>query len=286
MELFDFHASCGADLYRPLMAHLKAKRLGEDSPTYVPTWDLCALHKLARLATLLHDAAFFEEASHLSAWILSFKSFPSLWCKEKEFDEKKIISSFERLKNINPVEGRKYEHNATLLKTAKMDAVLTLDGSQTSLGVINSGIEIRAFGPQADPLSFGINGKGMDGWTRSFADPEVWLEMKHRMEDDNLILDFRFVGIRPEKPLFLAFYVKANLCQVGGQELQPKSLKRYLGETSKIQLDNCFIKTDQPQKVEVIPLAGGGCFWDTEFLVSYPLSPFVPQFSVKILFNP
>ena len=137
-------------------------------------------------------------------------------------------------------------------------------------------IEVRAFGPQNASLKFGIQGKGMDGWVQTFANPEIWLSMQHECIEDQLQLKLNLVGLRPEEPLSIAFYVKANQCEVGDQIYLPKSLERFKNQAEKVSFENQLqIETAGPHKLEVIPLAGEGCYWDSGFLVLFEISPFV-----------
>lgn len=287
MELFEelnHQASSEADIYRPLLAFLRAKKMGGVVPPFIHKWELLPLYKLCRQALLLKEAGFIEEAGRLAFWLLQLEPFLPLWCPEKEFDEKAAAHCFFKLKEIQPVVGLGPDFNLSFVNTEKLKAALTLDGKKTSLGVIRKGkVQIRAFGPQSSDLHFGIDGNGMDGWTRTAAYDEVWMEMKHAVREEGLSLDFRFIGAKPENPLFLAFYVKAESCQVENEILKPKSLHRYQGAVKKIAFENNFlIESNEPLKIEIIPLAGSGCFWNTQFLLLYPISAFSPQISLYI----
>lgn len=266
-------------LYRPLLTYIRAKKMGQEAPAYSPRWGAAPLHKLCRLALLLQEAHFEEEAGKLAASLLRLQSFPSLWCPEKEFQEKRVQHWFSKIGSIAPKEGP-LDLPVSLTETA----VFTWEGQGTSLGVMRlGGIEIPAFGPQSDPFHFGIEGQGKEGWVAVAADPEIWLEMKPTFQD-GIELSFRFVGVKTEAPLFLAFYVRAKSCQVGRETLAPKSLRKFSGETQRVQWeDKCFIESGAPHRVEITPLAGAGCFWDADFLLTYPISPFAPQISLRFL---
>jgi hypothetical protein len=43
------------------------------------------------------------------------------------------------------------------------------------------------------------------------------------------------------------------------------------------------IESSLPRKVRIIPLAGEGCFWDTEFLAAFEIPSIDPQlrFTIK-----
>lgn len=276
MELFEKdHTGCEADPFQPLRAYLRKIKSGKVSAPYIPECKLLPLHQLCELAHLWREAGLTKEAEELGHWLRPLAAFPTLWCPEKLFNEEKSKRLFSLL-----TVGKEGDcpFNLTLLKTESIDAALTLSGNGTSLGVIRTNdAEIRAFGPQGSSLKFGIQGEGMNGWTRCFALPEVWLEMKAQTIDKTLQLDFRFVGLQTENPLSLSFYVKADSCQIGKEILKPKSLRRFNGETNRVQLNQMVIETTLPHKIQVIPLAGEGCFWNCEFLVSFEMAPCSPQ---------
>lgn len=280
MELFDVSLTGReADVYRPLLTYLRRSR--KASP-YTPRWALMSLPKLCQLAILWKQAGFIQEAGELADWLKTFEPFPSLWCPEKEFNEEKAAQMFSKLQEIQPVASTGYDCNVSLMQTSTLSAALTWDGQETSLGVIRAaGFEILAFGPQAERLPFGIVGKGMNGWARVAAYPEVWLEMKGSLQGDEIKLNFRFVGVQPECPLSLSFYVKAPYCEVEKEILKPKTLHRFLGETSQVQFKGQgALMSDTPQKVQIIPLAGETCFWGATFLLSYPIHPWTSQISL------
>lgn len=284
MRLFDeIHSSCEADVYQPLLEYLRAKKMGKNTPPYIPKWGLMSVLKLTKLALLWHEAGFSKEATHLSNWLLKLEPFLPLWCSDKEYDEKEGKRLFSLLHKLKSAPGEEPEFNLAILSTPKISAALTLDGNGTSLGVIRAGeFEIRAFGPQDNSLNFGIKGRSIDGWTRVAAFPEVWLEMNHRFKDDECKFDFRFIGLKPENPLYLAFYVKAQSCQIGNEVFKPKSLKRFHGEAQSVNFENQFrIESGQPHKVQLIPLAGENCFWNCEFMLAFELHPFVTQVTFK-----
>jgi len=286
MDLFsESHTSCEADIYQPLLAFIRDKKLGCNSPPYIPKWELMPVHKLCKLALLWQEAGFEKEAGRLAHWLSKLRPFPLLWCQESEYDDEETQKLFSHLSKIPPIfSGEEPDFNVKIIETPQISAALTLDGNSTSLGMIRAGdVQIRAFGPQNSTLMFGIQGKGQDGWTRTAAFPEVWLEMKAATNEGALKLDFRFIGINPETPLSLAFYVKAQSCQISQDVLRPKSLRRFHGEVQSITFENKLkIEAGQPHKVQVIPLAGEGCYWDSEFLLSFELYPCVTQASFNI----
>jgi len=171
-----------------------------------------------------------------------------------------------------------------------MTSAFTLTGWGSSMGMIRTGdVEIRAMGPQILPLTdakrFGIsrvpNGSPIGNWTRCLALPEVWIEVKTEVktgaDDAECGIDLRFIGLKPETPLLFVFYVKAQSCQIGNSLLKPKSLYRYSGEAKSLFLKGneggLKLESSLSHKVQVIPLAGEGCFWDAEFLISFEIHP-------------
>ena len=284
MELFkDIHSGCEADLFQPLHAYLRSRKMGRTTPPYIPTISLLPVHKLCELALLWQEAEFTKEAGELASWLLPFERFPALWCPEKQFDEKQAASLFSQLKKIEPIAGKGPDFDVDVLSHGAFEAAFTLSGNGTSMGMIRNGdVEIRALGPQSESLKFGIQGHGMHGWARCFAAPEVWVETKREWTDDQIKMDYRFVGLQPEEPFFFAFYVKAGSCQIGSEVLKPKSLRRFNGEGSQVRLNRTVIESSMVHKIQVIPLAGEGCFWDCEFLVSFEIHPIAPQASFSI----
>ncbi len=171
-------------------------------------------------------------------------------------------------------------------RSKNMISIFSLTGWKSSMGAIQTGdVEIRAIGPQTVPLGsskdFGIcripDGSPSNGWTRCAALPEVWIEMKTATEESGCRLDLRFIGLMPEKPLAMVFYAKGQSCQVGSALFKPKSLSRFAGETNALVLKGkeggLKLESALSHKVQVIPLAGEGCFWDAEFLISFEIHP-------------
>ncbi len=164
---------------------------------------------------------------------------------------------------------------------------LSLSGQGTSLGCAQKGsIEIRAFGPQSYPLvdkgGFGVKGiqralsvdsSQMHGWARTMAN-EIWVDVRGKESR----LDLRFMGLNSERKMAFVFYVKAQSAQVGSTIYRPKHLQRYSGDASSVYFtqgaDRLEIVSPLSAKMELIPLAGEGCYWETDFLLAYELNPF------------
>lgn len=228
-----------------------------------------------------------EDLKSILGPLLQKNAFHSLWSREEIYKEIQTDFPFYSVPSFsNPQLG------LTLLCSEGLSAALTLSGNRTSLGAIQGDeVEIRAFGPQSEPLSdssgFGIyrmpDGRPIENWTSVAAYPEVWLEVKSRLEENRFRLDIRWVGMKEGFPCFFAFYIKAKQAVIGAQTFKPKSLQRYLGEIQPVLFEGELqIKTDLITQMEMIPLAGEGCFWDSEFLLAYQVPSNVEHLSFEI----
>jgi len=181
----------------------------------------------------------------------------------------------------------------TRLDTESIQCLLTFYGERTSLGaLICDTAEIRAFGPQVFPLSnpmgFGIRPIAQHGnrWASPAAMPEVWFETKSRTEGNRIVLDFSFFGLQPSAPLSFSFYVKAQSAQVENERIRPKTLQRYHGPSKPVLFGGgLIIESLMPGKMEVIPLAGGGGFWNCEYLASFEIHPINAKMSFSFHSN-
>lgn len=285
MQLFDdlaeeiTHSGCEeAGWCQPLVRCMRFRLAGKTTPPYIPQWDLAPLHQLCQRALLWHAAGFSTEAGQLAHFLHTVSPFPTLWCPENQFSQQKVDYWFSRLASVDPVPGPDPD-DLVLHPTA----AFTLTGQGTTLGVFKSqDVEIRAMGPQTPSLHFGIKGKGNQNWTRTQAYPEIWFHTNTAYTERECKMDLRFIGLNPETPLEFAFYVKASTCQIAGETLKPKSLRRFNGEASAIQFSHLQLLTSIPHKVRIIPLAGQGCFWDTQFLAAIEIPPFDSQLHLTI----
>lgn len=164
---------------------------------------------------------------------------------------------------------------------------ITLSGYGTSLGAFREEeVEIRAFGPQFYPLTnskqFGIRAihaaqtideKHISGWTCCFSEPDVWLHVEALLGGG---LHVRWVGLTTEKKGAFVFYVKAKTALVENHLFVPRSLQRYRGIAKEIHFNegSFSIYLREPRQMELIPLAGEGCFWNSDFLIAFEMSPF------------
>lgn len=236
------------------------------------------LDALCQRALSWHAAGLHLEAGRLAGLIARLKPFPALWATEKEYQEQKVEAAFQQLQSIPPIAD--WEPDASLL--IYEDALFTWAGRATSLGMIRMGeVEIRAFGPQRDASQFGIKGVGLDGWARVSFLPEVWLHMKPEWEKKRIA--FRFVGL--ETSMFLAFYVKAPSCTVGSKSFLPGGLHRFQGEAQEARFGSVVLKASTVCKMELIPLAGHGCFWNADFLLLFEINQFFDQINIDFIFN-
>lgn len=223
--------------------------------------------------------------------LLQRKAFHSLWCQEESYSQIELD-----LQKIDISSYSKPELGLRLYCSENLSFVTTLAGNRTSIGAIQAKeVEIRAFGPQAAPLSdsigFGIyrlpDGNAIDRWTAFAANPEIWLDLETCLKENQLFLNGRLLGMKSESQYYFVFYIKAAEASIAEAVHKPKSLIRYRGETVPALFDRQIeIKTNVSSKMELIPLAGGGCFWDSDFLLAYELIPenefFFFQISVLI----
>jgi hypothetical protein len=285
-----------------VLSHLLAKQLGRLTAPLIPRHKQMPLFELCQLALLWSIAGFSKEASSLAASISSFVDFPTLWCREEEYDEKESHLSLALFRGIPssalnsdtppfflalaqvfsgfdvPCSIEPFSPEPLFLYSSDIQGTLSSWGKGTSLGILRSkDVEVRSFGPQSLPLNnpqgFGIERalEGSDGWVNASGLPEVWLHVKNFFEEG---LEVRFLGVPREPLLTFSFYVKAASAQIGASRFMPKSLIRYQGEAKPVLFGDKFqIESLLPTKMELIPLAGEGCFWGTEFLLSFEIHP-------------
>jgi len=295
------------------LAHLILKKGRRASPPIdtqtvaMPVAELCQL-------VLLWASAQEREAASSLAHALPL-DFPWLWCKESEYREEEALASvallrralgreeewsgsgdpyFETLaqtlcKLPPPGEGPRpldwFEVEAEGLKCA-----FTFAGDHTSLGsALSEFAEIRAFGPQVFPLSapegFGLRKTRGHGnrWASFAARPEVWFEAEARPKGAGIAIDLSFFGVKPGGPLAFSFYAKTESAQVGNEKIQPRTLQRYHGATKPIRFGEGFLLQSLiPGKMELIPLAGSGGFWDCEYLAAFEIHPVGAKLSFSL----
>ncbi|MBX9744731.1 MAG: hypothetical protein K2X08_05920 [Chlamydiales bacterium] len=169
---------------------------------------------------------------------------------------------------------------------------VSLSGYGTSLATFRSHeVEICAFGPQFYPLTnidlFGVQGihqaQSMDdlhicGWTCCFGQKDVWLQTAVCLEHSQWQIDLRWAGLSPTKKTYIVFYVKAKSAHIANQVFFSKSLQRYTALAQSVYFNNreFMIASSDVRPVELVPLAGQGCFWDADFLLAFEMNPFDP----------
>lgn len=181
------------------------------------------------------------------------------------------------------------DKRAILFKGEEIQAAFATMGEGIALGALSAfGLEFPALGPQAyplnDPSRFGIRRVLREKrWGAVFAKPDVWFDMDPSLQGG--IFQSRFIGLTPEFPMAFVFYVKAEKAQVGNEIFYPKSLLRYSGGSRKIVFERnesrVTIESGIPGKMDLIPLAGEGCFWNAEFLLAFEIPSFDGRVSVK-----
>lgn len=175
---------------------------------------------------------------------------------------------------------------------ASASAAFTLSGFAAPLGSMCHGdVEVRAFGPQFYPLTqshlFGVQGRHsaetidlshISGWTRCFGQPAVWLYAAFHQGCFGYTLNLRWSGLVPEKKGGFAFYIKANQAEIYSHTFRSGSLERYRGRTPCVSFQEgaLTITFANPRLIDIIPLAGKGCFWDADFLLAIEADPVCP----------
>lgn len=288
-----------------LFTALLSKKLGQPYPPL--NYDLGAL-TMGELcqAAILQTLAGIDGQS-LGQIVLSFSSFPSLWSRESEFhiqDAKTSIhllfSAFGKELTRAQYENPYFSALAKVLPRMDISAdslaqsqerghsfnlgdgienVFVTVGDKVPLGAMKAGdIEIPAFGPQVYPLNnpslFGVYRKIPDTrWASLSLNHEIWFEYFSLPSHGGI--EIRFIGLTPEIPVYFVFYVKAELARIDQEIYLPKSLRRYCNASKKVVFEKGHslfsIENTCPGKMELIPLAGEGCFWDSDFLLSFEI---------------
>ncbi len=239
----------------------------------------------------------------LAKQILPFCNFPSLWCPEGEDPEEAkigvqlLVCAFDKEKPHPEIHDPYFlalskvvldsrnappgEENSSLARLVSfggaIEAAFALQGAGIPLGAMKVGrIEIPSFGVQVHPLNepqlFGIDRKISDFQMASIsALPECWMEVNSHHNQ----MEIQFFGLTQEIPVSFVFYIKASLAKIGLDAYLPGSLRRYSKESKKVIFEKegslFSIENLCPSKMELIPLAGKGCFWESDFLLSFEI---------------
>lgn len=177
-------------------------------------------------------------------------------------------------------------------KNDHFTCLCTVTGMHSSLGVFRGDkIECRAFGPQYYPLDdsrgFGIHRPpwlregalkieedqlSFNGWfpmTQEMG--KNWSEVCIDAKNKNLTLSFQLFG---EKEAGMAFYMKAERCQIGNKEMLPQTIQHCKESVSEIFFTDGNEKIsmifDQKRDIECVSLAGKNYFWNSDYLLFLP----------------
>ena len=232
------------------------------------------------------DDELLQKANSARAWIESLGRLAGwLFSPEDVFDENEL----EEFLRGRASESFGLDRDLGILAFAapQMESCLTLSGWNTGLGAMRyKDVEIRALGPQRFPLSesdgFGIaqyqahqaiiEMGSIEGWTRCYAERDIWLHVKAGLRENSLDFETKWVGISPAGgALAFVFYVAAKQCTLeDGSKFLPQNLHRYQGLSQKIIFNESLqISCSEPLRMQVIPLSGSGCFWNTTFLIAF-----------------
>lgn len=153
---------------------------------------------------------------------------------------------------------------------------------------LSPGVSVPAFGPQVHPLNdpqlFGIYRTVPDSrYGAVFANKEVWFETIPVFDRGEL--EVRCKGLPSDKPISFVYYIQADIAKIGQESYLPKSLNRYSGGVKNVRFERngsgFSIESIGSLRMELIPLAGSGCFWDSDFLLSFE----IPVHDGRILFK-
>jgi hypothetical protein len=185
--------------------------------------------------------------------------------------------------------------------TPSVESCFTLSGWNSGLGAIRFGsARICAFGPQMGsqgdsqffglaqfPLNVGAPCDGrLEGWTRCFGAREVWLHLNARVDTERVVFGVRFLGIGSGNTVRMVFYVDADSCTLeDGTVLRPGNLQRARQKGLSILFNESVqFACSESFEMEIIPLAGQGCYWDSSFLVSFEFNSFLDRCVYSVCF--
>ncbi|MBF8262552.1 MAG: hypothetical protein HW387_217 [Parachlamydiales bacterium] len=239
-----------------------------------------------RLVQMWDELGLLKSAEDARNWLCSVGHSRYLFFREGDFKDLEVCAFDSRSNGMDAHLG------IARIATEPVDACLTISGWNTGLGVMRfHSVEIPSFGPHRFPLSdlngFGIAQIGahraeiaadpellsLNGWTRCYGHKDIWMQVQARATIQGADVNVRWVGIEPQTsgPFFMVFYVKADSCQLeDGTQIQPRSMQKYEGTSQKIILNQSVqIECSEMLNMQVIPLAGSGCFWNSTFLVAF-----------------
>ncbi len=266
-------------------------------PKYAEAVDLLFLWK---------EAGLIQESQKLAEWLLGFGAPPiALGYLESEYCLEEQQEAYQRL-TIAYGPSKPFLVDADFRMVRSPHAFFTLQGWNSPLGSLDlgEGIHVRALAPEELPLrgalSFGLSwirgagpkdlleagaeGVHLKGWTATYPS-QIWMEIElvTTLQQSILTATFR----EPlKRPLAFAFYLTAASCEIGGVTFFPRSLHRYQGEEKRVFLQGTKerrqISSTDPLPLQLIPLAGKGAFWDTDFLLAFEVPPHSSAIQFKI----
>ncbi len=295
----------------PLLYASGAAKIGKDR---WPRIRQCC--ELALLWSLQRKADFLSSAAKLAGWLIPIieEKFFALWTCETEYQADAVVQACSLLlkacgRDVEvspklPLHQYLFSQNVSIipefgasedreigywLSRADIGAVaLTLCGRKCGMGAIRIGeIEIASFGPQTGSLnetsSFGIQTNySTDGWCCPVGAKEVWFQIRPEVQQNCIHFRWNQVGIDPKKKMYLNFYVLADECRLDFKSFKPRSLAKFSGRADSIVFrrvgELAAFQASWPIEVDLIPLAGEGCFWGASFLLAVALPPYDGNF--------
>lgn len=120
----------------------------------------------------------------------------------------------------------------------------------------------------------------VEGGSGSIKPGPIWLRVQLDVKEERARLQTMWVNSssqdRSQKDLYITLFVKGKKLIVDGKyHLYPSTLDRYQGVASDLVIqdgnESLTLFASHGRLMQVIPLAGEGCFWGAQFLIAYPL---------------
>lgn len=150
---------------------------------------------------------------------------------------------------------------------------------------VNSGVN-GGFGCHANVKLAGKGGAPTALFRRA-EQSGYWIDFSMQYEKGILDLHSSFMGFHSVEGLAFVFYVKAKGCKLGGDKvIALRSLEHFRGAAAALSFEGddttLVIEPQYVGEMEVIPLGGGGSFWDADYLVGFPVSAHAPKLSWRV----
>lgn len=130
------------------------------------------------------------------------------------------------------------------------------------------GLEVVAFGPQAEPLydlaSFGVYAYGREGWYQAVFAPSLWIQYSFQEKGWNCRLFGQEKG-------FFALYLRVEEIFVGSSLFGKGALTPYRGEVQPLSWKGGTLWQEGSSRMQVHPLSGMEEFFGANFLVGYEM---------------